>query len=414
MEKSFIELREKLSNLDEEQLQNNFFSACLALSIPFAFWKLPGSDEKNFITEYSSDLKPQNLSISNHESGFAISPFLNSENQESLLIKPDFLFNFKTNTSSINQQVEKEEFSKHFFSLLSSHSIKIKLNDLSEIHTSKDQNHYLNIVEKAKARISQNEFKKVVLAREKTIDINKQFNPITAFNKLCEEHSEAFVSLINIPTKGLWIGASPEMLLSIDKNHIFRTSALAGTQKLCKEESLSKAVWSQKEIEEQALVSRYIINCFKTIRLREYDEDGPKTVRAGNLVHLRTDYCVDMNEVNFPELGTQMLNLLHPTSAICGMPKEPALHFIEKHEEINRKFFSGFIGPVNINKETSIFVNIRCAEIGNGKAVLYSGAGITGESNPERELEETELKMQTMERILTNEPLNYNYLELNN
>ena len=76
----------------------------------------------------------------------------------------------------------------------------------------------------------------------------------------------------------------------------------------------------QKDIEEQALVERYVISCFKKIRLREYDEHGPKTMIAGNVLHLKTEFEVDMVATNFPQLGSVMLNLLHPTSAVCGMP----------------------------------------------------------------------------------------------
>lgn len=403
MEKSHSVLSESLAMFNEEKLQNSFFTAGLALNIPFAFWRLPGKTEKIFIAEFSQDINTQKLTINKETSGFAISPFVNPGNQETLLIKPDFHYNFETHFLSISDKVEDKKTSDQFLDyIVTSESTLPDLKNTPDIFsTLEDFNHYVAIVEKAKEKIGQNEFKKVVLARQKLIELKNNFNPAEAFNILCQEHTNAFVSLFFVPGKGVWLGASPEILLSIDSDKIFKTSALAATQKLCKEESLSKANWTQKEIEEQALVSRYIINCFKTIRLREYEEDGPRTFRAGNLVHLRTDYSVDMKDVDFPELGTQMLDLLHPTSAVCGMPKEPALQFIKEQEGFNRKYFAGFIGPVNINEETNLYVNIRCAEIGNGKAMLYSGAGITGESNPDRELEETELKMKTMERILS-------------
>jgi isochorismate synthase len=407
MEKSFIDITDSLSKYSEEHIQQKFFSACFALNIPFAFWRLPGSTDKNFITQFSSKLLDEKLIITNEKSGFAISPFLNLDNQQTVLIKPDFHYNLKTQLTSISSDEENKIKEQFLNAILSDTFSLVDLNKLPLINIyQEDKNHYVNIVNLAKNRINENDFKKVVLARQKLIDVKNNFNSIVAFNHLCQEHESALISLFFIPGKGLWLGASPEILLSINKDKNFKTSALAGTQKLCKEESLSKANWTQKEIEEQALVSRYIINCFKTIRLREYEEDGPKTVRAGNLVHLKTDFSVDMKSAGFPELGTQMLDLLHPTSAVCGMPKEPAMQFIKDHEGVDRKYFSGFIGPVNMNEETNIYVNIRCAEIGKNKAIVYSGAGITGESNAERELEETELKMKTMENILIEERFN--------
>lgn len=165
--------------------------------------------------------------------------------------------------------------------------------------------------------------------------------------------------------------------------------------------NLKTVAWTQKEIEEQALVERYIISCFKKIRLREYDEHGPKTVVAGNLLHLRSDFTVDMKATNFPQLGSVMLQLLHPTSAVCGMPLEPALGFLKKNEDHDREFYAGFLGPVNFNNRVSLFVNLRCMQLRDDKALLYAGAGVTIDSVPEHEWEETEMKLNTLLNIIS-------------
>ncbi len=206
-----------------------------------------------------------------------------------------------------------------------------------------------------------------------------------------------------MPEIGTWMGASPEILVQVDKNKLFKTIALAGTQLLKPKSDPSHASWRQKEIEEQAMVKRYILNSFKSIRLREYQEVGPRTVVAGNLMHLRTDFTVNINEVPFPNLGTQMLGLLHPTSAVCGMPKEPATQFILQNEGYNRAYYSGFLGPVQIDSESHIFVNLRCMQLFEQTAYLYAGAGITAESEPEKEWQETQHKMDTMYRVIRKE-----------
>ena len=157
---------------------------------------------------------------------------------------------------------------------------------------------------------------------------------------------------------------------------------------------------TQKEIEEQALVCRYIVDCFKKIRLREYEEHGPKTVMAGSLLHLRTDFRVDMKATGFPQLGSVMLDLLHPTSAVCGMPRKEAHEFLQANEDFDRSFFAGFIGPVNIQEETSIYVNLRTASLKGEHAILYAGAGVTEDSDPEKEWEETELKCQIIGKFI--------------
>jgi isochorismate synthase len=199
------------------------------------------------------------------------------------------------------------------------------------------------------------------------------------------------------------MGASPEILVKTyceQGQSYFSTIALAGTQKLEQAEAIKNAAWKIKEIEEQAMVSRYIINCFKKIRLREFDEDGPKTVSAGNLLHLRTDFTVNMDQVNFPELGSVMLRLLHPTSAVCGQPKDSSVAFLKKHEGYDRGLYAGFLGPVNIREEVNIFVNLRCMQLFRKQALLYAGAGVTADSDPVKEWQETAMKMQTLQQLL--------------
>jgi isochorismate synthase len=91
-----------------------------------------------------------------------------------------------------------------------------------------------------------------------------------------------------------------------------------------------------------------------------------------------------------------MLQLLHPTSAVCGQPLDTALEFIHKHENHDRQFYTGYLGPVNFQNRTDIFVNLRCLQVLQKELILYAGAGITQDSIPEREWEETELKLNTL------------------
>ena len=70
---------------------------------------------------------------------------------------------------------------------------------------------------------------------------------------------------------------------AVDDQQVFRTMALAGTQPLLTGMKPATARWAHKDLEEHAMVARYIVNCFKQLRLREYDEEGPRTVAAGQL-----------------------------------------------------------------------------------------------------------------------------------
>jgi len=279
------------------------------------------------------------------------------------------------------------------------YSTKYHLNHRPDTEISGKKNHFINMVETGIKAIEDGEFKKVVSARTYDEPLSKNFNILSQFDRLEKAYPDAFVSLVSIPGRGTWMGATPELLIESSDKH-FRTVSVAGTQSYPLAQDLSEASWKQKEIEEQAMVSRYIIDQFKIIRLREFEETGPRSVRAGNMIHLKTEYTVDLNGVNFPELGTVMLNLLHPTSAVCGMPKFSALRFITAYEHLNREFYSGFLGPVNMKGISRLYVNLRCMQILKTRAVLYAGAGITHDSIPEKEWDETSLKCQTLLNVM--------------
>ncbi|MEP1257470.1 chorismate-binding protein, partial [Algoriphagus sp.] len=273
---------------------------------------------------------------------------------------------------------------------------KAKASKLSE-----DKEHFTKLVRKGIRAIQANHLGKVVPARTKTIPIPSNFNLGNTVVSLMNSYPNAFINFFHLPKVGTWIGASPETLIET-KGDIFTTMSLAGTQKASGDNPLKSVAWTQKEIEEQALVSRYIVSCFKKIRLREYEEHGPKTVLAGNLLHLRSDFKINMRETGFPDLGSLMLSLLHPTSAVCGMPRREAHDFLQEFEGFDRSFYAGFIGPVNIQGSTSIYVNLRTASLHANEATLYAGAGVTEDSDPEKEWEETELKCQIIGKFIQN------------
>lgn len=257
-----------------------------------------------------------------------------------------------------------------------------------------------HFVKKCIDQIESGSFEKIVPSRAKRVDLKDTFDVIEAFQKLCFAYPNAMVSFIHTPEAGAWIGASPELLVSVENKTNFKTVALAGTKMFEEGTNLKQVAWTQKEIEEQALVSRYIINNFKKIRLREFEEHGPKTVVAGNLMHLKTEFAVDMKATNFPQLGSVMLNLLHPTSAVCGMPLEPSLEFLQQHEGYDREFYSGYLGPVNVDNNIHLFVNLRCMQLLEEQAIVYAGAGVTSDSVPETEWEETEMKLNTLLKVI--------------
>jgi isochorismate synthase len=368
----------------------NLWSSAMAKNGSVAVWRCPRENSIHFLADLSKLPAKGRIDLQNVEQGFLVSPFMNPEGNETLFLRSDVYANRMENGSwkmvhgTPTNSVQE-----------GSTAIPYHLNTRPDTEISGEKDHFIKMVEKGITAINEGEFDKVVSARTYDEPLSENFNIIDQFNRLEKAHPDAFVSLVSILGKGTWMGATPELLIESSSVH-FRTVSVAGTQPFPLDKDLSEAAWNQKEIEEQAMVSRYIVEQFKTIRLREFIETGPRSVRAGNMIHLKTEYTVDLNEVHFPELGTVMLHLLHPTSAVCGMPKFSALRFIAANEHLNREFYSGFLGPVNMDGVSRLYVNLRCMQILRTRAVLYAGAGITHDSVPEKEWDETALKCQTL------------------
>ena len=361
----------------------------------FMFWRLPNSDEKNLIVCNTSALMRDEISMEDSKTGFAFAPF--NPSQKKLFFNADLIFRFKGYEIIDGPDLNNTKYVLKG-SAQESESQKAPYYSSKKIITSHSE--YVELAEACVQHIESSAIEKIVPSKFKEVELPENFDLLKTFYKICDKHPNAFVSLVSSPEIGTWLGASPELLVSIDAEDKFRTIALAGTLPYAVGVDLKSVAWTQKEIEEQALVCRYIINCFKKIRVREYAEHGPRTVVAGNLMHLRTDYEVDMKEVNFPQLGSVMLKLLHPTSAVCGMPLEPALDFLQKNEGYDREFYSGFLGPVNFEGESKLFVNLRCIQLFEKSAWIYAGAGVTADSDPAKETEEVEMKIQTMNQII--------------
>lgn len=373
----------------------------------FALWKKPNSSVVELVLDDADQPMKVNLNLDKLEAGFIVHPFADQDDKKAFFIKANKHLSFQ-----LHQSIEKEDLPEWAKIQLGSHK-KLSPEHLQQSlressysagstkRNSDDKSHFLDLVNKGIQAVKAKELEKVVPARTKTIPILANFHLGNSILALMNAYPNAFVNFFHIPKIGTWMGATPELLIET-KGDIFKTMSLAGTQAATGDNPLKSAAWTQKEIEEQALVSRYIVSCFKKIRLREYEESGPKTVLAGNLLHLKSDFRIDMKATGFPQLGSLMLELLHPTSAVSGMPRKESQEFLRQHEELDRSFFAGFIGPVNIQEETSIYVNLRTAELFKDKALLYAGAGVTEDSDPEKEWEETELKCQIIGKFIQN------------
>lgn len=245
--------------------------------------------------------------------------------------------------------------------------------------------------------IKEGKFGKLVASRAETAQL-RSHDVTTVYQNLLYAYPNAFKYCFYHPDSDLWMGATPEQLLKA-QNHTIHTVALAGTQ-LYKEGE--EAVWEKKEKEEQQFVTDFILSELKDY-IAQITTTQPYTYRAGNLVHIKTDISAELKDAGSLK---NVVQTLHPTPAVCGLPKTEAKDFILQHEGYNREYYSGFLGELNLDfalgkdNQTDLFVNLRCMKIQDKTATLYIGCGITKDSNPEKEFIETVNKSMTMRRVL--------------
>lgn len=380
-------VREFLSRATSMYFQHKF---------SFALWRLPDASAL-YLAASENPQELSSISLEDTAPGFLFAPF--DPAGKKIHLPADDLFRFESGQLTATQGSKLNEIPINEFSQEAFTKAKCYYESAYPAKAVPERNFH-QLVADCKEAIERGYFEKIVPSRSASVELPVDFDIIDAFHELCELNPHAMVTVFSSPLTGTWVGATPEMLVCVGKDQHFHTVAVAGTQPYAEGVDLRSVTWTQKDIEEQALVERYIISCFKKIRVREFEEQGPKTVVAGNLLHLKTHFDVDMAAINFPELGTVMLKLLHPTSAVCGMPLEPSLEFLKNQEGYDRQFYSGYLGPVNVQEESHIYVNLRCMQLFANVALLYAGAGVLADSDPEREWKETELKMNTLGRII--------------
>lgn len=249
------------------------------------------------------------------------------------------------------------------------------------------------LVEKAIAELQSDDFKKVVLSREERVSVG-EFDALASFLRMCGLYKNAFVYLWYHPKEGMWTGATPETLLQLDGER-FSTVALASTQKY---EGSTDVFWGKKEQEEHQFVVDYILMALGAIRksVKEVSVSETYTAKAGNLLHL----CANINGVLRNSHLKELITALHPTPAVCGLPKEKAKQFITKNEAYDRGFYTGFLGELGQDAKAHLFVNLRCMKFYNQTLHIFVGGGITAASNAQLEWEETVAKTQTMRGVL--------------
>jgi isochorismate synthase len=351
--------------------------------LPFVAYCKPNAKQVKIVLQHDTTLH----TVSDFtESGFVFAPFDNEK--ETILIPFEEV---------VEGEIER---------LQANYSNTELVNSSAEAHAK-----HIALVQKGVEMIQNSDIEKIILSRKE--EIISEVRPLVLFERLRLNYPTAFVYLWYHPKVGMWAGATPETLVHLKGNTV-TTMSLAGTRKLQENVEVS---WDQKEIEEQQIVTDFIKDRLLDLTTNLFVSEA-ETRQAGSLQHLCS--MISGRMISTINIG-YIIASLHPTPAICGFPTEAAKSFILSEEGYDRKFYTGYLGELNVRIETArnrnrknqensaykavrtnseLYVNLRCMELTHDKRIVYIGGGITKDSNPESEWQETLAKSQIMKRVL--------------
>lgn len=346
---------------------------------PFVFYRLPGEMSCRGIRAAFPLRRMEDISSLDHQEGFVFAPFQPGEGH------PLWLF-------PAGEEV-RFSFTRKREDVVEAPAPVPLCGSLSPVPSLE----YSGVFARFLAALHSGTCQKLVLSRRWETECPSPLSLAGAFQVACQRYVHSYVYLLYIPQTGYWLGATPELLLS-GRGNDYKTVALAGTQVLAG--GRLSGEWSEKNIREQRYVSDYICDCLGK-RGIEAHADPPFTATAGTLAHLKT-------EVRFSWDATGgiggLLSDLHPTPAVCGVPKSEAYRFICAHEGYDRSYYAGFLGRIGTDR-TDLYVNIRCMQTDADKKHmrLFAGGGLLSSSLCEDEWMETERKLQTMKYVIQKE-----------
>ena len=411
--------------------------------LPFVAYRKPNTSQLKAMLQTDDTLHPI---VDFTESGFVFAPFDSKEDAFLIPVNNSEVFSVLFDSKIFSESEDDRNYQK-----TTSHN--------HNASQESDKIAHIKRVESGIEAIQNQCFSKVVLSRRELI-ANVETHPFEIFKRLLQRYPTAFVSIWYHPKVGMWLGATPETLLSMNGNQL-KTMALAGTQAF---EGSEDVVWKEKEKEEQQIVTDFIVqrlgsvggtpvfakakdgqaigsgqpartekahsgdltveNAESTADTQQLSNPGikvsePKTVRAGNLLHLQTEISMRLK----PGTGSlkPILDALHPTPAVCGFPKDQSKAYIIENEGYPREFYAGFMGELHLKETISrnpnrrnvennaynaqksvsnLYVNLRCMQIKNKNIYIYIGGGITKDSIAEAEWEETVHKSKVIKSVL--------------
>jgi menaquinone-specific isochorismate synthase len=267
-----------------------------------------------------------------------------------------------------------------------------------DIHYPMSADMWRNIVRNATQAIAEAHLEKVVLSRVCEVRTKELIDAAATLEFLNSHYRDSYRFIFEPVPHHAFFGATPELLIQKTGNSV-STMALAGSaargQTSEQDEQLaSQLLASRKDRHEHQLVADTIHRKLAGLLAEVHIPSEPRMLKLRNIQHLLTPI---EGRLRNPELGIlPLVNLLHPTPAMGGVPSAAALAFLRRAELVPRGWYAAPIGWLDACGDGVFAVAIRSAVTQHTRAWLYAGAGIVNDSEPEREWVETSLKFRPM------------------
>jgi menaquinone-specific isochorismate synthase len=269
--------------------------------------------------------------------------------------------------------------------------------DFQADHKESAKKQWINAVLDAKERIADQQFEKIVLAREVIVRYKEEPGPTRMLNFLRNEYPTCFSFMMRVNRHSVFLGSTPEKLVSLRASFLL-TDGLAGTisrGKTASEDTVleRQLLRSNKDLQEHKFVVEAIGERLKSLTHSMRHPEQPGIRKYQNVQHLYTPITASMNDGVTP---FDVVEKLHPTPAVGGYPREKAIGHIQNLEQIDRGWYAGPVGWLNTNGRGEFCVAIRSGLLSQGHARFFAGCGIVADSVAESEWNETELKFIPM------------------
>jgi isochorismate synthase len=257
-------------------------------------------------------------------------------------------------------------------------------------------------VETAAMRLRAGEAAKVVLAREVVARGDGVVSAAMVARSLRAAYPSCFTYLVTGADGTAFAGASPELLVRRSGGRAYSqpmAGSVARGVNEAEDDRLARQLEdSAKDNAEHRLASEFVVEALRPFS-RVVNARDPEVVRFTNIQHLATAVTAHLTEPAADALD--LAAALHPTPAVGGWPREAADALIDELEGLDRGWYAGAVGWIDGRGDGEFAVALRCGLLWEDGARLYAGVGVMPDSDPARELEETELKFKALLMALT-------------